>query len=377
MTEVTLPAGSLLFHGTIEPFEGALEPGIDGVTWFADTPAIAQTYIPRSGLTVYFSTESLVQPSKDKHIQEVQRLVGLNFDLDKVKWGRLGKAQSYAVPDEEPWSTSGIGAQHDLWRAVYDAENEQKALEAERMELAQALRRGDDLGMGMDEARARYVELAREILDKAEDAGAADDAYRANMGAWEREVEKRLFDLGYEPWRRSPGRPGNHSWEFHVSGDTVLGPGGAAEGRLYIARPIRPLKLWSFARGESDLQNLQYHNIEGFQRAKEKGYDGVLIDDFAQSEEWGNYMHLSVGLFPATIDDLDVTVVPATYEEIQTDNYSTEAYPDEVQPYLAGLLPRYRNPQNPSRRSKARRLKAKLNRGQTTDLAALKRKLMR
>lgn len=39
-----------LFHGTCEEIVGALRPGgYDGVFWTADTPAVAQTYIPVSG----------------------------------------------------------------------------------------------------------------------------------------------------------------------------------------------------------------------------------------------------------------------------------------------------------------------------------------
>lgn len=49
-------ASGLLFHGTCEPIEGALRPGgFDRVFWTAETPAIAQSYIPEAGLSMVLS----------------------------------------------------------------------------------------------------------------------------------------------------------------------------------------------------------------------------------------------------------------------------------------------------------------------------------
>lgn len=44
----------LLFHGTCEPIEGPLRGGgYDNVLWCAETPAVAQNYIPESGIVSY------------------------------------------------------------------------------------------------------------------------------------------------------------------------------------------------------------------------------------------------------------------------------------------------------------------------------------
>lgn len=46
----------LLFHGTCEAITGPLHGGAhDGVFWCAETPSVAQTYIPRAGVTRYLS----------------------------------------------------------------------------------------------------------------------------------------------------------------------------------------------------------------------------------------------------------------------------------------------------------------------------------
>lgn len=50
LPSVILPAGSKLFHGSIEKIKGRLRPGGDHVLWFADSPVVAQLYLSRSGM---------------------------------------------------------------------------------------------------------------------------------------------------------------------------------------------------------------------------------------------------------------------------------------------------------------------------------------
>ena len=73
---VTLPRGSELFHGTLVNFGGSIRPGgYDDVAWFADNPAIAQLYIPRSGVSVNMSSFFLTKPRKDREGQAVQKAI--------------------------------------------------------------------------------------------------------------------------------------------------------------------------------------------------------------------------------------------------------------------------------------------------------------
>lgn len=51
-----LETAGFLFHGTCERIDGPLRPGAyDGVFWAARTPAIAQAYIPRAGISQIIS----------------------------------------------------------------------------------------------------------------------------------------------------------------------------------------------------------------------------------------------------------------------------------------------------------------------------------
>lgn len=244
-----LPAGSLLFHGTLEDIEGDLVGGgYDGVLWFADDPRIAQLYIPRAGIEMYTSSSLLARPSEDPHVQAVQALIGLHYDLSQVRWDR-GRAQSYRVPED--------------WQ---------------------------DVGLNFD-------------LNE--------------------EVERRLQALGYE----GSGGRGFQTFKIHFADEKPLPPGGLQQGQLCVATTTADLRLWPKALGEGDLTALQYHDIAGFERARKAGYDGVMIDDFAQSEAYGNFGHLSVGLFPEGIESLEVACVDATYEEWVPDRTGTRAWP--------------------------------------------------
>lgn len=274
--KTVVPAGSVLFHGSIEKIRGRLRPGGDGVLWFADTPSIAQLYLPRSGRSMIVGVGAIVKPSRDEDIVRVQKAVGIEYAPDAAIWDEYGRLKSYFPP-------KGLPPRTDM---NYD--------------------------------------------------GPA-------------EVDNRLQALGYTP--TNPGvSPWSKSYEFHFADDRLLPPGGKEEGVLCVATPRRDLVLWRKAEGEGDLTAVQYHDVRGFDRARRAGLDGVIIDDFAQSEEWGNLGHLSVGLFAEALPDLDVECIPATYEEYEPRKYQTEAYPHRVEPWFRTLLTRA--PNRPVRRVK-------------------------
>ena len=66
---------------------------------------------------------------------------------------------------------------------------------------------------------------------------------------------------------------------------------------------------------ESDLMDIQYHEIGTFRKAEEAGYDGIKIADFAQSEHMGNVEHYSIGIFKDIIKDLDIEEIEATHPD--------------------------------------------------------------
>jgi hypothetical protein len=255
MQEVTLPAGSLLFHGTIEEFEGDLKGGgYDDLIWFADSPQIAQLYIPKSGGTTYVSDDSraLSRPTQDKDMQQLQKMIGIEYDYKDVEWGTDGRAKSFRAP--KGWDAKALPTEADV----------------------------------------------AALMKKA----------------------------GFEKNRHG-------SYEIHTHKGKVLSPKEKVAGRLFVAKVKSPLRIWKKARGEGDLTDVQYHDLKGFKAAADAGFDGVMIDDFAQSKEWGNLGHLSVGLFDTK--KLSITSRPAGYHEYDNRERGTPEYPNPPAMFLHKL----------------------------------------
>ncbi|MCK9601154.1 MAG: hypothetical protein M0R06_19090, partial [Sphaerochaeta sp.] len=101
-------------------------------------------------------------------------------------------------------------------------------------------------------------------------------------------------------------------------GERVMPAEYKLPGKLFIFKGKKALNLFDMSTGESDLTDLQYHNIEAFKKAQEAGYDGVVIDDFAQTKSQGNIGHRSIGLFPAGIKKIQrVTEIDATHFDFE------------------------------------------------------------
>lgn len=99
--EETLPRGTTLYHGTLEPFskEGLRPSHYDKALWTTDSPLIARSYIPSQGASIILSAYNLRLPSQNKSIQAIQQSIGINYDrLDDVRWGPGGRAEAFPLP---------------------------------------------------------------------------------------------------------------------------------------------------------------------------------------------------------------------------------------------------------------------------------------
>lgn len=122
---LTLAVGQVLFHGSIEEFEESQlgVGGYDEVLWTTDDkygPAMAQSYIPRSGSSSHLSPKNVVHPSQDKAIQNLQRYLGIFYDYDtpgKVAFDRIGRANSWSMPKKTDGTLWGF---EELTPAVVD-----------------------------------------------------------------------------------------------------------------------------------------------------------------------------------------------------------------------------------------------------------------
>ena len=98
--DIIFEPGKLLFHGTSEefPVKEIRGGGYDGVIWTAETPDIAQNYIPISGVTTAISARYLTRPQKGSVIQQLQRKIGIEYDYSTVEWDYMDRATSFYYP---------------------------------------------------------------------------------------------------------------------------------------------------------------------------------------------------------------------------------------------------------------------------------------
>lgn len=338
MSVVVLPKGSYLFHGTCEQFDtDELGPGGDGVAWFAGNPVIAQIYLCREGARIYFSAEDVLHPMESSpEIDFVREYIGAEkneggyWDVEWLrplhaeelrllaKVDRLEKDKAKAESEIQVLSAK---IDNPLVEEANRIDNRISQIEEELMRGAtEALEEQDHLFQLLDEVesklpqetlmangRLRVLQANLEAIEEMlEEESRALERWKTQKGALLR-LKSKLKDAGFT----------NHRGDTFVRSSIgrFLAPDEHLMGKLVVARTTRDLRLWRKASGESSLLDLQYNDIRGFRDAEANGLDGVLVDDFAQSHEWGNYGHLSVGLFRKTMRSLQIRSVPAHYRE--------------------------------------------------------------
>lgn len=261
-TDDDLKTSDLLFHGTCEQFEGNLRPGpYDEVLWFADSPLMAQAYIPVAGATAIVSKpddwriNDRVRPDKHSFWTEFATKT-MGQPLPDVEYDRSGtQAISWSVPSS--WPTYGECV---------------RALEA----------MGYDFSRGMIEVKMAQIDGVNQYV--------------------------------------------NADW---------LEP-----GRVYVT-VMDGLNLLDLSVGEGDLLDPTHKRIDLFRKAEAAGYDGIIIDDFAQSEDCGNVGHRAIGLFEKAVQR-PVLIYPAVHRmmadvrSLLTEDYKTWAASiDDVRTFLS------------------------------------------
>jgi len=240
--DLFLPIGTKLFHGTGEefPVEKIRGGSYDQIIWTTEAATIAQNYIPISGGTAFANAQTIRLPNQDTTVQQVQKIIGLEYDYLDVEWDHIGRAKSFKLP------------------------------------------------AGWDN-----IPTKEEVVKLLENAGFE----KADVG-WD------VFKI-HHTYQRKPEGVIEH---IHAPGEKLM-------GRLFIFTVKNPLKIYDMTLGgerEGDLLDVDYHRLGDFKTTEERGYDGVKINDFAQSENYGNLGHTSVGLFERAKKKLDWVVISAT-----------------------------------------------------------------
>jgi hypothetical protein len=258
----------LLFHGSGEPWDGDPRPGGDGIFWTADSPVIAQQYIPASGGSVFVS-----------------------------------------MPFEHRLSEMAPPDRHSFWNMAARQMTGLQCLDVEY----------DESGMPRS---WRYPQGWPTL---------------AECVAWLRD------DLGYD--LHDPNTPTAVKCSFEDGKETLMSADWYIQGTLLVT--LSDGLEWRDLRSgeEGDLMDLEYHRYGDFAQAERDGVDGVIINDFAQTDE-GNLGHVSYGLTShglANRDWLEIPAIRHPYTVGRTDDL-TEAireWTNSDRPRLANRNPEF------------------------------------
>lgn len=102
-----IEASGLLFHGTCVPFDLPPRPGgYDQVLWTSTSPVVAQSYIPRAGMTLFagrplpYQLAERVEPAPQSFWYAVVRQMG--FDAIEVEVDQYQRLKSWRLPADYP-----------------------------------------------------------------------------------------------------------------------------------------------------------------------------------------------------------------------------------------------------------------------------------
>jgi hypothetical protein len=165
----------------------------------------------------------------------------------------------------------------------------------------------DDITWG----RGGRAESYRILKNPFEDIDSKDDSdYNTTPLKNKRLNDYIMSTLGYKPTGQDYNN--NYEWRLKLSGDEIMPADYQMKGKLFILIPDQDLNVYDMTYGGSidgDLTDLDYHKTDFFDKLEQKGYDGVKINDFAQSNDQGNFGHTSIGLFKQALPKVHREVV--------------------------------------------------------------------
>ncbi len=246
--EFILPSGTTLYHATMEKFDYQKPRGggFDEIFWTTYSEKIAKTYIPMSGLVQWVTTGSIIKPTTDLLIQNLQKVLGIEYDASRFKVDQSGQVVSW------------YGAK------IFN----------------------DPKLMNNEELKCSIVnEKMKSILGHEQDGSGC-------YCRW-----KIRYDRNYMPQKA----------DFRE------------KGTLLTITTTKDMKIYDMTYGgqlEGDLTNVDYNKIKDFRKAEQNGYDGVQINDFAQSNNLGNVNHVSVGLFKHSLNNIKIETSEVFHEDL-------------------------------------------------------------
>jgi hypothetical protein len=325
--EIIVEKGTELYHGTIEEFskEKTRVGGYDRIFWTTKDTSIAQTYIPQSGIKLYTSSEHIAMPTEDPTTINIQKAFGIEYDYSQVKFQNRRAVSYPEAPVFKEYSDN-------YWRLSDLAYKKYKEFEEFKKDY------NEKSGKISDELEDLYLKKY-EILEKEYDEIRTKERSMRIEKYKNEYINKKLQELGYEPTSTFDSNS-NYQWKIKIDNDTIQPANYKAKGRVLIATPKRDLKIYDTTnrgRREGDLMDLDYHKHGWFEQAQQQGYDGIKINDYAQSADQGNVGHTSIGLFQSTLKDVDITEFEAVHNELEPHFQSGDWQSPEYKKYKQSL----------------------------------------
>lgn len=117
------------------------------------------------------------------------------------------------------------------------------------------------------------------------------------------DLDNKLKEIGYSS--------GDKIKTPYINGVSTIQPKNyKKEGTLFILKDPSDLKMFDM-RGMYFDGEEQYNQLNLFKKLEKQGYDGVIINDIAQSENLGNVGHTSYGIFNNAIKKLKKYTIKA------------------------------------------------------------------
>lgn len=293
--KIKIHAGTKLYHGTLEKFDiNKIKVGsYDNILWSTDNIKIARTYVPSASLKVKLSTEDIIKPSKQKEIITLQKILGVEYNISSFE-EKNGRIVAWRSPNV---FTDIINATEKDSKKLNDLYKKEKEIRGLYKSLT-----GDESNQYFDSIFNKWYEIKSQIKELESNISNLDTKKLKSEY-----INKKLKKLGYEPTNNV--NTSNKQWLFLFDGGELLKPNTKAHGRLLTFTLKKDMIFYDLTNGgdsEGDLTDLDYNKIELFNKISKKGFDGVKINDFAQSDDYGNVGHTSYGFFDKSIKYLDI-----------------------------------------------------------------------
>lgn len=298
LDEYILPKGSVLYHGSVEDFDLPLTVGgYDKVLWTAKSEIIAKMYIPVSS-KIYTSTELISRPiSNSVEIDKFLKSIGVIYSDVKKNGNQL---QSYKL--EFVGDATFLNKVSDDYYTLQDTMIEKDKKLKEILNKAALADKNKDY----DKAIELYDEAIPLEKETKEYFSNRDNPHKQLL----KYINSKLEDLGYIVNQKDEDK----RYKLKIDDDEVKPYDYRSEGRLFKLTAKQDIKFFDIAKkSEGDLTDLDYHKLDLFRKAEKDGYNGIRINDFAQSEQYGNYGHLSYGIFKNSIQLFDVEMIGKAY----------------------------------------------------------------